>query len=100
MCIRDSFSAATGNIYSRFTNPTVRMFQERLAALEGGESCIATGSGMAAILATCMALLKSGDHIVSASAVFGTTGWPSYMTGSIRVMPMFSICLLYTSRCV
>lgn len=67
------FSTATGNIYSRFTNPTVRMFQERLAALEGGESCIATGSGMAAILATCMALLKSGDHIVSASAVFGTT---------------------------
>ncbi len=67
------FSTATGNIYSRFTNPTVRMFQERLAALEGGESCIATGSGMAAILATCMALLKSGDHIVSAGAVFGTT---------------------------
>ncbi|HHW78250.1 MAG TPA: O-succinylhomoserine sulfhydrylase [Xanthomonadaceae bacterium] len=67
------FSTATGNIYSRFTNPTVRVFQERLAALEGGESCIATGSGMAAILATCMALLKSGDHIVSASGVFGTT---------------------------
>lgn len=67
------FSTGTGNIYSRFTNPTVRMFQERLAALEGGESCIATGSGMAAILATCMALLKSGDHIVSASAVFGST---------------------------
>lgn len=67
------FSSGTGNIYSRFTNPTVRMFQERLAALEGGPSCIATGSGMAAILATCMALLKSGDHIVSASAVFGTT---------------------------
>ncbi|MBL8258485.1 MAG: O-succinylhomoserine sulfhydrylase, partial [Candidatus Competibacteraceae bacterium] len=58
---------------SRFTNPTVRVFQERLAALEGGESCIATGSGMAAILATCMALLKIGDHIVSANAVFGTT---------------------------
>ncbi len=67
------FSTATGNIYSRFTNPTVRVFQERLAALEGGENCIATGSGMAAILATCMALLKSGDHIVSASGVFGTT---------------------------
>ncbi len=67
------FSTATGNIYSRFTNPTVRVFQERLAALEGGETCIATSSGMAAILATCMALLKSGDHIVSANAVFGTT---------------------------
>ena len=67
------FSTATGNIYSRFTNPTVRVFQERLAALEGGETCIATASGMAAILATCMALLKGGDHIVSANAVFGTT---------------------------
>lgn len=67
------FSTATGNIYSRFTNPTVRAFQERLAALEGGECCIATGSGMAAILATCMALLKGGDHIVCANAVFGTT---------------------------
>ncbi len=68
------FSGATpGNIYSRFTNPTVRMFQERLAALEGGESCIATASGMAAILATCMALLKSGDHIVSANSIFGST---------------------------
>ena len=68
------FSGATpGNIYSRFTNPTVRVFQERLAALEGGESCIATASGMAAILATCMALLKSGDHIVSANSIFGST---------------------------
>ncbi len=65
--------AAPGNIYSRFTNPTVRVFQERLAALEGGESCIATSSGMAAILATCMALLKSGDHIVSANSIFGST---------------------------
>lgn len=65
--------AIPGNIYSRFTNPTVRMFQERLAALEGGAACIATSSGMAAILATCMTLLKNGDHIVSASGVFGTT---------------------------
>ncbi|MCC8987922.1 MAG: O-succinylhomoserine sulfhydrylase [Candidatus Contendobacter sp.] len=68
------FSGATpGNIYSRFTNPTVRVFQERLAALEGGASGIATASGMAAILATCMALLKSGDHIVSANSIFGST---------------------------
>ncbi len=68
------FSGATpGNIYSRFTNPTVRMFQERLAALEGSESCIATSSGMAAVLATCMALLKNGDHIVSANSIFGST---------------------------
>lgn len=65
--------AVPGNIYSRFTNPTVRMFQERLAALEGGAACIATSSGMAAILATCMTLLKSGDHLVSANGVFGTT---------------------------
>jgi O-succinylhomoserine sulfhydrylase len=62
-----------GNIYSRFTNPTVRAFEERLAALEGGERCIATASGMAAIFATCAALLKSGDHIVSSRSVFGTT---------------------------
>jgi O-succinylhomoserine sulfhydrylase len=62
-----------GNIYSRFTNPTVRGFEERLAALEGGESCVATASGMAAILATCMGLLQSGDHIVSSQSVFGTT---------------------------
>lgn len=62
-----------GNIYSRFSNPSVRLFQDRLAALEGGESCVATSSGMSAILATCMALLKSGDHIVCSSSVFGTT---------------------------
>ena len=62
-----------GNIYSRFTNPTVRTFQDRLAALEGGAACIATASGMAAILATCLSLLKSGDHIVSASSIFGST---------------------------
>ena len=62
-----------GNIYSRFTNPTVRIFEERLAALEGGERCIATSSGMAAILATCLAFLKSGDHVVCSRSVFGTT---------------------------
>ena len=62
-----------GNIYSRFTNPTVRTFEERLAALEGGERCVATGSGMAAILSTCLALLKSGDHIVSSRNIFGPT---------------------------
>ncbi|MFU8838384.1 MAG: O-succinylhomoserine sulfhydrylase, partial [Thiohalomonadaceae bacterium] len=62
-----------GNIYSRFTNPTVRTFEQRLAALEGGESCVATSSGMAAILSTCMGLLKAGDHIVSSRAIFGTT---------------------------
>jgi O-succinylhomoserine sulfhydrylase len=62
-----------GNIYSRFTNPTVRTFEARLASLEGGDSCVATASGMAAILATCAALLQSGDHIVSSRSIFGTT---------------------------
>jgi O-succinylhomoserine sulfhydrylase len=62
-----------GNIYSRFTNPTVRTFEQRLAAMEGGESCVATASGMAAILATCMGLLQAGDHIISSRRVFGTT---------------------------
>lgn len=62
-----------GNIYSRFTNPTVRAFEERLAALEGGESCVATASGMAAILATCLGLLRAGDHILSSRAIFGST---------------------------
>ncbi|MGD8566471.1 MAG: O-succinylhomoserine sulfhydrylase [Gammaproteobacteria bacterium] len=62
-----------GNIYSRFTNPTVRVFEQRLAAMEGGESCVGTASGMSAILATCLGLLKAGDHIVSSRSVFGTT---------------------------
>jgi O-succinylhomoserine sulfhydrylase len=62
-----------GNIYSRFTNPTVRCFEERLAALEGGASCVATASGMSAILATCMSVLKSGDHVVCSESVFGST---------------------------
>ena len=62
-----------GNIYSRFTNPTVRNFEERLAAMEGGERCVATSSGMSAILTTCMALLKAGDHIVSSASIFGTS---------------------------
>ena len=62
-----------GNIYSRFTNPTVRTFEERLAMLEGGERCIAFASGMAAILAVGMGLLKQGDHIVSSKNIFGST---------------------------
>ena len=62
-----------GNIYSRFTNPTVRIFEQRLAAMEGAERCIATSSGMGAILSTCLGLLHAGDHIVSSRSVFGTT---------------------------
>jgi O-succinylhomoserine sulfhydrylase len=65
--------AKEGNIYSRFTNPTVRAFEQRLAALEGGERCVATASGMAAILSTAMAFLAAGDHVVCSRAVFGTT---------------------------
>ena len=65
--------ADEGMVYSRYTNPTVAMFQDRLAALEGAESCVATASGMAAILATAMVHLKSGDHIVCSNAVFGAT---------------------------
>jgi O-succinylhomoserine sulfhydrylase len=62
-----------GMVYSRYTNPTVSMFQERLAALEGAESCVATASGMAAILAAVMVHLKAGDHVVCSNAVFGAT---------------------------
>jgi len=70
----DRFSGAVpGNVYSRFTNPTVRAFENRLAKLEGGESCVATASGMSAILATFMGVLAAGDHLVSSSSIFGTT---------------------------
>ena len=62
-----------GNIYSRFTNPTVTMFEERLAAMEGAEQCVATASGMSAILACVMGLLKAGDHIVASRSLFGST---------------------------
>lgn len=62
-----------GNVYSRFTNPTVHTFERRLAALEGGERCVATSSGMAAILSTVMALLAAGDEIVASRSLFGST---------------------------
>ncbi|HLB14493.1 MAG TPA: O-succinylhomoserine sulfhydrylase [Burkholderiales bacterium] len=62
-----------GYVYSRFSNPTVTSFQERLAALEGAESCVATASGMSAILATVMGLMKGGEHIVSSPSIFGAT---------------------------
>ncbi|MCL6555763.1 MAG: O-succinylhomoserine sulfhydrylase [Burkholderiales bacterium] len=62
-----------GNIYARFTNPTVSMFEERLAALEGAEACVATASGMSAILACAMGLLAAGDHVVASRALFGAT---------------------------
>jgi len=62
-----------GNIYSRFTNPTVTMFQDRLAAMEGSEACVATSSGMSAILAIIMGLCSTGEHIVASRSIFGTT---------------------------
>jgi O-succinylhomoserine sulfhydrylase len=62
-----------GNIYSRFTNPTVTMFQNKLAALEGAEQCVATSSGMSAILACVMSLCSAGDHIVASRSIFGTS---------------------------
>jgi O-succinylhomoserine sulfhydrylase len=65
--------ADQGFIYSRFTNPTVSMFQDRLAALEGGEACIATSSGMSAILTTAMSHLQAGDHVICSKSVFGAT---------------------------
>src|SRR5581483_7820936 len=67
------FAGEQGMVYTRYTNPTVAMLQDRLAALEGAEACVATASGMSAILALAMALLKAGDHIVCSSAVFGAT---------------------------
>ena len=62
-----------GNVYSRYTNPTVRNFEERLALLEGAETCVATSSGMAAILSICMSLLSPGDHLICSRSVFGAT---------------------------
>jgi len=62
-----------GPIYARFTNPTVSMMEARLAALEGAERCVAFSSGMAAILATVMGLMKAGEHIVASRSIFGST---------------------------
>ena len=62
-----------GNVYARFTNPTVTAMQQRLAALEGAEACVATASGMAAILSTVMALLSAGDHVIASRGLFGAT---------------------------
>ncbi|CAN5179727.1 O-succinylhomoserine sulfhydrylase [soil metagenome] len=64
---------APGNVYSRFTNPTVTTFQTRLAALEGTEACLATASGMSAILTACMGLMSAGDHLLASSGLFGAT---------------------------
>jgi len=83
---------AEGNVYSRFTNPTVTMFQQRLAALEGAAACVATASGMAAILAVAMALLKAGDHIVAARGIFGAS---QQMFGTI--LPRFGVATTFVA---
>lgn len=62
-----------GNVYSRYTNPTVQTFEERIAALEGAEQAVATASGMAAILALAMSVCSGGDHVLVSRSVFGTT---------------------------
>ncbi len=62
-----------GMVYSRFTNPTVQMFEERLASLEGGQACLATASGMSAIMAVCLTFLKSGDEVLTTPSLFGAT---------------------------
>ena len=82
-----------GNVYSRFTNPTVAAFQERLAALEGAEACVATASGMSAILSLVMALCSAGDHIVASTGLFGAT---QQLLGNI--MPRFGIQTSFVSQ--
>ncbi|WP_422917784.1 O-succinylhomoserine sulfhydrylase [Rhodocyclus gracilis] len=83
-----------GNVYSRFTNPTVTVFQQRLAALEGAEACVATASGMSAILSLVMALCRAGEHIVASSGVFGAT---QQLLGGI--MPRFGIDTSFVDPC-
>jgi O-acetylhomoserine/O-acetylserine sulfhydrylase-like pyridoxal-dependent enzyme len=85
--------AEAGNVYARFTNPTVTMLQERLAALEGAEACIATASGMAAILSTVMALMKAGEHIVASRSIFGAT---QQLFGNI--LPRFGVETTFVDR--
>lgn len=81
-----------GNVYARFTNPSVSLFEERLAALEGAEACIATASGMAAITAMIMANLSAGDHIVASKSLFGSS---IQLLGTI--LPRFGIETTFVS---
>lgn len=83
-----------GNVYSRFTNPTVDVFQQRLAALEGAERCVATASGMSAILSLVMAHLKAGDHIVASNAMFGAT-----VQMMSNILPRFGITTTFVPQC-
>ena len=83
---------APGNVYSRFTNPTVTMFQDRLAALEGAEACVATATGMAAVSSTMLALLKQGDHVICSQSVFG-----SVITLFDKYLSKFGISVTYVA---
>ena len=85
--------AEPGNVYARFTNPTVTAMQERLAALEGAPGCIATATGMAAILSTVMALMNSGEHIVASRSIFGAT---QQLFGTI--LPRFGVETSYVDK--
>lgn len=86
-----------GNVYSRYTNPTVRTFEQRLSALEGGGAAVGTASGMSAILSVCMAHLQAGDHVVCSSSVFGTTAglFGNYLTRfgvEVSFVPLLDMC--------
>ena len=81
-----------GNVYSRFTNPTVAAFQERLAVMEGAEACVATASGMSAILSLVMALCSAGDHVVASAGLFGAT---QQLLGTI--MPRFGVQAIFVA---
>ena len=83
-----------GNIYSRFTNPTVAAFEQRLAAMEGAQACVATASGMAAILSTCLALLKSGDQVLASRTLFGAT-----INLFNNILGKFGVQVVYVDGC-
>ncbi len=83
-----------GNVYSRFTNPTVRIFEQRLAAMEGGERCIATSSGMSAILTLVMSVLSAGDEIIASRSVFGTT-----VSLFKNILPRFGVKTHFVDPC-
>jgi O-succinylhomoserine sulfhydrylase len=85
--------AEAGNVYARFTNPTVTNLQERLAALEGAEACVATATGMAAILSTVMALMNGGEHIVASRSIFGAT---QQLFGNI--LPRFGVATSFVDQ--
>jgi len=85
--MRSTFAGETGdNVYSRFTNPNCQEFEQKMAALEGGEAAVATASGMSAIFSTFMGLLKTGDHVLLSRALFGST-----YQQSINILPRYGI---------